>query len=63
MFRRNDIRLWESDLRFEAFEATYADTAGVLFRAMGYSAMIPERYVTSVGRITGTGLVPPTYTA
>lgn len=61
VFRRNDIRLWESDLRFEAFEATYADTAGVLFRAMGYSAMIPDRYPAAVGRIVGTGLVPPVF--
>lgn len=57
---RGDLRLWESDLRMETFDATYADSAGVLFRVMAYSAAIPSRYTTSVSVINGTGLVAPT---
>src|SRR5438445_4364562 len=34
VFRRGDIKFWESTPRAEAFDATYADSAGVLFRLL-----------------------------
>lgn len=63
MLVRDDIWLWESDLRAEALTAPYADTLGVLFRAFGYASMIPDRHLASLGRIEGTGLVPPVFTS
>jgi hypothetical protein len=47
--------------RMETFTAPYADSAGVLFRALGYAAFIPSRFTTSLSVITGTGLVTPSY--
>ena len=61
MFKRDDVWLWESTLRAETFRETYADTVGVLFRVFNYSAMIPDRYLASLGQLTGTGLVTPTF--
>ena len=61
MFPREDIWLWESDLRAEAFTAPYADAMGVLFRCFSYTAMVPDRYLASLGQIQGSGLVTPTF--
>lgn len=63
MFPRDDIWLWESDLRAESWTAPYAGSLGVLFRVFNYAAMIPDRYSASLGQITGTGLVAPTFTS
>lgn len=57
----DDLYLWEAGPRMQAFDAPYADTAGVLFRALGYAAFIPHRYASSVSVISGTGLVTPTW--
>lgn len=56
----DDVYLWESPLMVESFDATYADQASTLFRAMAYSALIPDRYGFSVNAINGTGLVAVT---
>ncbi|MFC7447654.1 phage major capsid protein [Rhodococcus daqingensis] len=56
-----DSLFWESPLRVEAFDATYADSAGVLLRVLNFSAAIPDRQATSLGLLTGTGLVTPTF--
>ncbi len=61
MMVRDDIWLWESELRAEAFEAPYAESLGLLFRCFGYLAMVPERYPASLGSIVGTGLVAPVF--
>jgi len=61
MYRSDDLWLWESDLRAEIFEATYADTGSLLARVLGYSAFIPDRYSASLGTLLGTGLIPPTF--
>lgn len=62
LYRRNDIKLWESTPSTETFTATYADSGGVLYRMMGYCAMIPDRYGSSIVQISGTGLAyPPTF--
>lgn len=58
--RREDLYIWESQLRLESFEQTYADNGSVLFRALNYAAAIPDRYSASLGSIRGTGLVAPT---
>jgi HK97 family phage major capsid protein len=60
VLRTDDIWLYESDLEAASFEATYADNASVLFRVMGYSALIPDRYAYSISKILGTGLVTAT---
>jgi len=59
----DDIVLWESPLQAEAFEAPYADSMGVLYRIFNYAALIPDRYLASLGQITGTGLTPPVFTS
>ena len=61
MMVADDIVLWESPLQAEAFDAPYSDSMGVLFRAYNYAALIPDRYLASLGQITGTGLVPPVF--
>jgi HK97 family phage major capsid protein len=61
VLRREDLYLYESSLRMQSFDATYADSAGVLFRAFAYSAAIPDRYGPSVNVVNGTGLVTPTF--
>ena len=58
---RADIKVWESPVRAEAFRETYADFLSVYFRLYNYSAMIPDRYGSSVVEITGTGLITPTF--
>jgi HK97 family phage major capsid protein len=59
VLRREDLFLYESQLLLESFEATFADQASVLFRALSWSAFIPDRYTASVASIRGTGLVAP----
>lgn len=61
MMPRDDVWLWESPLRAEAFTAPYSDSAGVLLRVLGFAAMVPDRYLASLGQINGTGLVTPTF--
>lgn len=60
--RTDDAWLWEGDLKAEAFDAPYADSLGLLLRVYGYAAMVPDRYAASIGTITGTGLISPTFT-
>lgn len=61
VFRRGDIMLWESAPKAETFMEPYADSNGVLFRMYAYSALVPDRYGSSVVQITGTGTVTPSY--
>jgi hypothetical protein len=61
MFKRDDIWLWESDFRAETMREPYAESLGVLVRLWNYSALIPDRYLASLGQIVGTGLVSPTF--
>jgi HK97 family phage major capsid protein len=60
VLRGSDVYLYESALEMTSFEATYAAQASVLFRVLGYSAMIPDRYAQSVNIVSGTGLILPT---
>jgi len=63
MFVRDDVWLYEGTLRAEAFTQPYADSMGILYRVFNYFAMIPDRYSASLGQISGTGLVTPTFAA
>jgi HK97 family phage major capsid protein len=60
VLRADDCWLYESELQSASFDATYADQASILFRVLGYSAFIPDRYGKSVNVIAGTGLITPT---
>lgn len=59
--RSDDLWLFESALQSASFDATYANQASILFRVLGYSAFIPNRYPKSIAVISGTGLVTPTF--
>jgi len=61
MMVSDDIYLWESPLQCEAFESPYADSMGILYRCFNYSALIPDRYLASLGQIQGTGLTTPVF--
>lgn len=61
MFPRSDIWLWESNLRAEVLNATYADSPRVLFRVFNDAALIPDRYLASFGQLSGSGLVAPVF--
>jgi HK97 family phage major capsid protein len=59
--RMSDIRAYESQVRAEAFQQTYAQNMSVLCRLYAYAAFIPNRYPQSVGIITGSGAITPTF--
>jgi HK97 family phage major capsid protein len=59
VMRGDDLWLYESPIQSESFDATYADQVSVLFRVVGFSAFLPNRYLASISLISGTGLVAP----
>jgi HK97 family phage major capsid protein len=59
--RMADLMLWESAIRAEAFEQTYANNMSVFVRLYAYMSFQPARYPASISTITGTGLVAPTF--
>ena len=59
VLRQSDLWLWETELQTASFEATYANQNSILFRVLGYAAMIPDRYASATRLIGGTGLVAP----
>jgi HK97 family phage major capsid protein len=59
VLRSSDLYLWESDLRLESFDSTYADQASILYRCLNFVAAIPDRYSASVASIRGTGMISP----
>ncbi len=61
MFVADDVWMWESELKAEAFTQPFADSLGVLYRCYNYAAMIPDRYLATLGRLEGTGLVTPVF--
>lgn len=65
VLRASDVMLWEgvaggTEPRIEAFEQPFAGSLGVLFRVYSFAAMA-LRFPASVGVITGTGLVAPSF--
>ena len=63
MCKRDDVWLWESDLRADIQSAPWADSLALLFRCWNYSAMIPDRYLASLGQLQGSGLNTPVFAA
>lgn len=61
LLRTDDLVLFESAPQTETFRETYADSLGVLFRLYAYVATILNRHPESIGVLTGTGLVTPTF--
>lgn len=61
VMRADDLWLYESALQTASFDATYANQASILFRVLGYSAFIPNRYPKSIAVINGTGTITPTF--
>lgn len=59
--RASDLYVWESSLRAEAFEQTYASTLQLLCRVYSYLSFQPGRYPKSTAIISGTGLVLPVF--
>lgn len=60
VLRQSDCWLYETDVQQASFDATYANQNSILFRVLGFSAFIPDRYGPSVNPINGTGLTAPT---
>jgi HK97 family phage major capsid protein len=63
LLKTDDLVLLESAPQTQVFQETYSDSLGVLFRMYGYVATILNRHPESIGVLTGTGLVPPTFAA
>lgn len=59
--RMADLILWESNVRAEAFQQTYANQMSVFVRLYNYASFQPARYPASISIISGTGLVAPTF--
>lgn len=52
----DDLMLWESPVKAEAFQQTYAQNMSVFARLYAYSSFQPARYPQSISVISGTGL-------
>jgi HK97 family phage major capsid protein len=61
IMRAPDFWLWESTIRAEAFQQTYAQNMSVLVRLYNYVSFQPARYPASLSTVSGTGLVTPTF--
>jgi HK97 family phage major capsid protein len=59
--RMADLMLWESHVRAEAFEQTYASNMSVFIRLYNYVSFQPARYPKSISVLTGNGLAAPTF--
>lgn len=61
LLRTDDLVLFESAPQVETFREPYADSLGVLFRMYAYVGTILNRHPESIGVLSGTGLVTPTF--
>lgn len=59
--RASDLMLWESDIRAEAFQQTYANQMSVFVRLYSYGSFQAGRYPKSISVITGSALAAPTF--
>jgi HK97 family phage major capsid protein len=59
--RASDLMLWESDIRAEAFQQTYANQMSVFVRLYAYGSVQAGRYPKSISVITGSALAAPTF--
>jgi HK97 family phage major capsid protein len=60
VLRADDLWLYETPIRLESWDSTYADSNAVLFRALAWSAAIFNRYTASTNYLSGTGCISPT---
>ena len=60
VMRSSDNMLFESRIKAEAFQQTYAQNMSVFVRLYAYSAFVP-RYANSIALVTGSGLAAPTF--
>lgn len=56
VMRRADLMVFESDIRAEAFQQTYAQNLSVFVRLYNYGSFQAGRYPGSISIITGAGL-------
>jgi HK97 family phage major capsid protein len=56
VLKSDDVRLWESHIRAEAFQQTYAQNMSVFVRLYNYASFQSARYPGSISVISGTGL-------
>jgi HK97 family phage major capsid protein len=61
LLKTDDLVLLESPPQAEVFREPYADSMGVLFRLYAYVATILNRHPESIGVLSGTGLITPTF--
>lgn len=61
LVKADDLWLFESTPRAEAFTAPYAESLGVLFRIYNYAGTILNRLSSSIATMNGAGLVAPTF--
>ncbi len=61
VFPRTDIVHWGSPPQAETFDSPYSDSMSILYRIYSYHALIPDRYLASLGQVSGTGLTPPVF--
>lgn len=59
ILKRSELWLYETPVQSASFDATYADSASILFRVLGYMGLIANRRSGAVQVIRGTGLVAP----
>ena len=59
--RMSDLILWESNVRAEAFQQTYAQNLSVFIRLYNYFSFQAGRYPKSISLINGTGLTTPSF--
>lgn len=59
--RMTDLVLWESHVRAEAFQQTYAQNLSVFVRLYNYFSFQAGRYPKSISLINGTGLTQPVF--
>ena len=61
ILRTDDVVLYESGIRTRALQETLSGTLTVRLQVYGYVAFSAGRYPASTARITGAGLVTPTF--
>ncbi len=57
----SDMVLMEGEVRTRVMEQPLSDTLEVRLQVFGYSAFASERYPKSIAKISGTGLVTPSF--
>jgi HK97 family phage major capsid protein len=61
VMKTDDVVLYESGIRTRVLQETLSGTLTVRFQCYGYLAFSAGRYSNSLARITGVGLVAPTF--